>query len=101
MYSTGEICAHCRYTLRALPAEGRCPECGTPYDANSLVIGGTRAAKSAARLRIGIALNYLAGIAGILAIVNDAWQMQLNAKTPVLAATVAFCVINANRMSKV
>ena len=24
-------CAHCGYRLRGLPAEGRCPECGTPY----------------------------------------------------------------------
>lgn len=27
----GQACLHCLYDLRSLPAEGCCPECGTPY----------------------------------------------------------------------
>ncbi len=27
----GQICPNCLYELNTLPAEGTCPECGTPY----------------------------------------------------------------------
>lgn len=27
----GQACPNCLYDLGALPSEGRCPECGTPY----------------------------------------------------------------------
>ncbi len=31
------LCLWCGYSLKGLPTEHRCPECGTPYEAGSLI----------------------------------------------------------------
>lgn len=30
--SGGRLCVHCGYMFVGLPPQGRCPECGNPYD---------------------------------------------------------------------
>ena len=31
-----QLCPECEYSLKSLPAKGRCPECGRPYDSSRL-----------------------------------------------------------------
>src|SRR5690242_21157814 len=34
------ICPRCDYDLRGLPPEGTCPECGRPYDRETIIFRG-------------------------------------------------------------